>query len=550
MAVNGNIVSEIGDVITITPNVPIVGLSAISGFVDVILGETGTRYFDKEFRYSLDGGLNYGEWIALTTPNLANVPNNPKFDFKVEYRYTRSGTDGSGVLVLEQIDIAGTYNLPSSGIAFDNSVFSEFFSTPHDLELLNWGLNVLEKLYLPGTIPLSLTRNENNNTNEEDRDYIDFWRAITTFYGTLVAYAREFEKIDDNNELLTKFLRGRDMFICIDTLTEDLDYLKSNFYDEMRHRGTAMIAIKKGHILPSGEEKPVDGELLRLLCYKSLCDEFLFGISEFGTVSWVVNQWSPLWQGVGNQHQFTKLYEQSTYVQDIANYPLNIGSGIVSVVTDAVAGGDVIEIDGVTPGTTVQIGGTGVATAVNVSPNIPYEISFYTRRIGAGSVTFDVRAYTFTETDAIANPASMVTGLTTATSISVAEFPDDGEYHFVRTIIWPHDKVIDLTSAEITYASPQGPGTTQNLRFQPNACKMSPFVMMRNTTGSVSGTMRLYNLRLAPLSTEYSTGFIGLSNYVQMWAQNNNGMYNQTQLDQIISRKLLPYKATLQNNTL
>src|ERR1035437_5553249 len=92
MAIIENVSTEGGDVLSIKTDIPIVGLIALSQFVDTTEGERTTDYFRKEFKYSVNGGLTFSSWIGLTTINIAAVDIS-KFDaFVIEYRYTRVGT--------------------------------------------------------------------------------------------------------------------------------------------------------------------------------------------------------------------------------------------------------------------------------------------------------------------------------------------------------------------------------------------------------------------------------------------------------------------------
>ena len=211
MAIVGNTASEIGDVMIIVTDIPLTGISSITGYTDSTVGETGTRFFDKKFRYSLDGGLNFNieDYIDLNPTNLTAVPVDPTYDIIFEYRYERAGTDATGLLEWNSTNLTTTSVPYVSGDSFDSSIFSYFFTTSYHPVLLGWCLNVLEKLYSPGILPQSMTRNENQNVNQDDRDFIDFWRSVTHYYALLVGYARGFEEFRSNKLLLVEYLRQR-----------------------------------------------------------------------------------------------------------------------------------------------------------------------------------------------------------------------------------------------------------------------------------------------------------------------------------------------------
>ena len=550
MAIVNNILTEVGDSIIIQANIPITGLNAITGYIDSVLNETASRYFKKEFRYSLDT-INWTVWQDLNIPNLIAIPVDPTYDFMIEYRYTRDGSDTSGTLVFENVDLQGLYTPQNCSITFQNSVFSYFFSSCNSLPVLQWCISVLEKIYKPGIVSKTLIRDENQNQNNEDRDYIDFWRAVCCYFGTLVAYAREFETFPTNRYLLIEYLKQRGMFICDNAPLVDLNYLMDNFYDEIRHRGTAMIAIPKGTDV-NGTPKPVNGELLRMLCYDPDCDEFLFGVSEFDSLGLVVNSWSPLYQGIAHQDQFTKIYEPTDDFVDLNNYPL-INAGNCSIITDTI--GDVMSISGVAAGAKAGIGivDPSMPTAIdaefmtNISTEVTYELSFYVLQTGAPA-PLSVRFYGY---DVNESPKQIrdvkISPLMPVSNDAIVEeiLPLSATYYHVRVIIHPANHIYDPTPS----VSTPDIGTGNNLKVTDLVCKILPEIVVDNTNGVItSGEMRIWGMKFAPAFTPYSTGFIGVSNFVQTWIQNNNGAYTNQQITNNMLRYLLPYRATLQNN--
>ncbi len=73
MAIVNNISTEFGDVIRIKTNVPIIGLISLTSFIDDTVGEDVNKSFKKMFRYSLNGGMTFSDWLDLTTINLQNI---------------------------------------------------------------------------------------------------------------------------------------------------------------------------------------------------------------------------------------------------------------------------------------------------------------------------------------------------------------------------------------------------------------------------------------------------------------------------------------------
>lgn len=555
MAVVNNTLSEIGDVIIVPAGVPITGLSAISSYTESVSGETGTRLFTREFRYSLDG-INYSLYQPLTAPNLAAIPIDPTYDFFIEYRYTRSGTDVSGLLVFNNVTIVGTYVVKDCGITFNNSVFSYFFDSCCDEDVLTWCVNVLEKVYRPGIVSQSLIRGENQNANQEDRDYIDFWRSISCYFGLLVNYARQFENIPTNRDLLLAYLKGRGVYVCEDMPLIDLNYIMNNYWDEMRHRGTVLISKEKGDDI-NGTPKDVDGELLRLICFNRECDEFLFGISEFNRFGWVGDEWSPLWQGVTDQLQFKKIYEDGTKsVEDLSKYPL-INSGFVSIVNDTVPDsiitGSVGTMQIAVP-PAAQKAGIGFTTpdfdfSTNISKNLSYELSFYVKSV-SGTPLVSVRMYGYSVSETV-EPLHDVSSAPLPVSndmIVDMGLPLTGEWYHVRAILYPDSHTYSVSDGpEVTTPSM---GVGNNLKSSTLCCKIIPEIVLDNTGGLATGSIRLWNIRFGPLKTDYSTGFLSTANFVQTWLEVNGGTYTDDQITEIMKFYLLPYKNFLKNNFL
>ena len=205
MAVIENRVTENGDVITISTNVPVVGIVALTSFVDSTVGETGGTYFEKTFRYSNNGGITFSE-----------------------YRYKRIGTGGD--LIFNNIHLGGTL-LPLTHPVFNSMVFADFF-TPDDTNVLDWALNVLEKLYKSGIIPSYIKRNQ----GDDDRDFISYWFTVTHFFAILVYYARGFEHVPGSIALMREFVKGRGVYIRDNPDVEELSYVYNNYIAEIAKR--------------------------------------------------------------------------------------------------------------------------------------------------------------------------------------------------------------------------------------------------------------------------------------------------------------------------
>jgi len=220
MAIIENRATEDGDIISIKTNVPIVGIVALTSFIDSTVGEVGPIYFEKTFRYSINGGLTFSDWIELTTVNVQNIIIERVDYFIVEYRYKRIGTGAD--LSFNSINLGGTLN-PLQYPVYNGMIFSEFFP-PDNVDVLRWAINVLEKLYKRGIIPAYVVRNQGG----DDRDFISYWFTVTHFFAILVYYARDFEHLPASLFLMREFVKGRGVYMRNNPDIEELFYVYNN----------------------------------------------------------------------------------------------------------------------------------------------------------------------------------------------------------------------------------------------------------------------------------------------------------------------------------
>lgn len=556
MAIVKNISTEVGDVILIQADVPIIGLITLTDFIDDVEGGNINRFFTKEFRYTLDG-INFTSWFELTEQNLQNVEVSLTDTFFIEYRYTHAGDvdeSQSTSLTFNSVTVSGDFEAVECGENYDRSVFKRFFGC-HDTEVLNWCINVTEKLYKQGIIPKFINRGAISSTTV-DRDYIDFWRSVACFFAFFVVYARQFEKFASNPDLLLDFLLQKGIFLCNEAeQIQDLIYVANFFYDEVRKRGTEQIANKKG---VNGAQ--VHGELRRVLCYDPTCDEFLFGLAENKYIGWTIDQSSPLYKGLTVHKNLNKAYEDTQDVVDLSLYPL-INSSLIVIEEDL----DECESFSVSLSTvfdcretmsikltdiTTGIGDLDVSKAIDVDPTLNYEITFLVKQpILENNFTFGVIG-----TDSVGNQIAfqnIVTGGDDNFFFEQIKLNRDDKYYLVRGIIFRTSE--PLKTAE-EGALDIGYGT--HLRFEDSICKIIPYIVLDRDTSistsisqsasSLSTALRIWDLKIKPLATPFSMGFVQVANFIYMFLKNNNGTYSNEEIDQIIRKYLIPYNSTFE----
>lgn len=544
MAIIENRATEAGDVIYIQANIPIIGLIALSSFLSNTTGESETQYFYKEFRYSTDG-INYSAWVELTEANLTAIELTIFDTFYIQYRYTYMGTTGTD-LSFNSVRLTGEFQYVDCGFAFENSIFSEFFGCS-DLGVLNWCINVLEKIYKKGIIPEYIERNVNANNYNVDADYIAFWKSITCFFATLVHYGRQFETLPSNTKLLSTYLKNRGLYFCDNLSLEDLTYLKSHFYDEIRQRGTKLMITEKGI-----NNKPIDGEILRLIC-KLAGEEFKFALTPDWGVGWCIGRSSPLFKGASTLNFERVGYEATDEVLDLDNYPL-LNSEYIAIVTDSEINKSVMRLNlgPNTPGVSTGIMPTLKSQAFLIDNNLNYEISFKVKRPTPGVIIpalyFNLLGFTASDLDNV--PSNKFFTIDNYYWLDEVVFEDlnlsdNTNYYTIKLYLLAKSTQPILGNFKYLRIG-QGEHRRNN-----NNIYIAPQIFITNNHPTLpSNPLYLYDLKINILSTNYSLGFVNCKNLFQTWLRNNNLQYSTTQIEQIIREYMLPYNSTIIYNWL
>lgn len=338
----------------------------------------------NKFRYSLDNGQTFTDWLELDDANGAllgkltdrvdlvmHVVTEP---FYVKKRLARMANT-----------VASPFDLPASSIFYDRSIFKTFFES-NDTRVLGWALNVLEKLFEPNVIPLYISRNNQD-------DYNAFFLTITHFFAFIVIYGRQFREIENSDILLKKFVEGWGIvYENIDT-PEQRAFLFQNWINQFYERGTRDIAAKE-ELNPDGSIKRLNGELRRLVGYQKP-NEFIFAVLTPQDIGWCLGYSSPTWYGtetvnaVSKGYDFGMVYsEPEKGVGELANYP-TIGTLERKQLDDI----NVFQLTG--------SGRVGLSTeadptkALEVYPGLDYEISIWVKALNAGAqnLEFGVHCY-------------------------------------------------------------------------------------------------------------------------------------------------------------
>jgi len=618
VAVIENKATEIGDVLIIRTEVPIIGIVTLLSFIDDTNGEVVNKYFQKTFRYSVDG-INFSTYLPLTTAAIQGIVIQPTDSLVIEYVYQRTGLDNSGSLIWNSVTLDGEFIEVLCGEAYEKSMYSDYFGC-NNICSLNWSINVLEKLYQKGILANYIERGS-NSSNEQDRDFIDFWRSVTHYFALFVCLARAFGEFYSDEGLLKCYLEQRNLFFCDDLDYQGLYYLMQNYYDEIRQRGTIQIIKEKnafGFIndcldesqsvslsqstsssSTSGSEglKYIDGELLRLLCY-DICDEFMFCLSKVEKLGWNIGSSSPLYGGMSNQNCVNKAYEDTQDIKDLNTYPL-INGGRAAIITDD--GKEVMHLANVPNGEVAGVGDLDFSKAIKVDPQLDYEITFVAKQdydvshsdsnsdgFTVGNLTFGCFAFNCfgalvslqnindqTDQDFFFQKVSlqrqdkyvyirgMIFNYSKYSVFSPTSFYKRGKIVSLDNVYYRvlKDTVLGITpgttSISFTYFSPiptneldstlkNSLNIGQNLRFKDDINYIIPYIVLDNESGA-GGELFVWDIKVKPVSTPYSHGFIQQPNFIHIWMKNRNGRYSDEQIKQIMRKYLLPYDCTFKN---
>jgi hypothetical protein len=115
-------------------------------------------------------------------------------------------------------------------------------------------------------------------------------------------------------------------------------------------------------------------------------------------------------------------------------------------------------------------------------------------------------------------------------------------YYQVRGVLYSYSQE-QLTDEQATLDI----GFGNHILNRRNVRAIEPYLVVNNTSGSTSGSTYIYDLKIRPLLTPFSRCFINKGNNILMYSKNNNNTYSNTQIEDIIREKLLPYNSSILN---
>lgn len=547
-----NILNAIGDVLLIDVTPQITGKVHLTDFSDVVEGVTATRTVQKEFRISPDG-VFWNDWQELTAANLSSDEYIVDSSLTIQLRYTRTGSDSTGVIEFKSIDFMGSREaIQFVAPTISSSIFANIIGTP---EMKALEENIFKKLYYRGIVPNYIPRAENSD-EKEDRDYIDLFFSVARFYSMFIRFFKRFENFQDDFDLMREQVRQYGIYFDEANITlEDLQYLAQNLYDQIRQRGTEMIFKRKGYLLPNGETLQIDGEFIRLLKNK-VNDELLYENIPLERVGWCLGKSSPMYQGTSRAYYLNKTKENTEDFQDLNNFQLSkSGNASFSLINSE--GKQCIRLIANNGGQVGlgRINETDDAenNMIVVDSKMDYEITF-AFKINSSANYYSRILFALEGFDNLKNKLNDSFIKPNGESISEEFFNSymnifkKGEWYYARGIIHAYSSM--NLDKELTNLS-----IGNNLYFNNSFVK---FILPKiQIIGGGQTNVDIWDYKIRPLVrgtnilplknglvNSHSLGFIQSSRIFYCYVRNNNNNQSQTEITDIIEKYLLPFNLT------
>ena len=519
------------------------GITTLNSFVDSIIGITSDRKVLREFRI-IENELFYTDWKELTEESIVGKRVNK--DSYIEVRYTRKGEDTSGVITFESIEFFGDFEEKTIyAPIIDKSIFSDI-AWNEETEIL--AKNLFEKLYFRGIIPKYILRGDNVNYNE-DEDYITFFYTISKFFAIIFRFFKRFENFNNDYDLMLEWIKQNNIQINEDnTSLEQLQYIASHLYDEIRRRGTKMIFNREGESL-NGVTNEIDGEFVRLIGSKK-DDELLYEYMTTDLIGWCLGKSSPMYRGTSFSKFLNKTKENTKDFQNINNYQtFSTENSVISI--EEVENKKVLKLRA---NSSCGLGRIDKALSKNklipVDVNLDYEITFMlkiTSSSNGAKLHFGLDTFNNNKSeiyDALTTPDNIFVTNWFTEECELNNFIEN-EWYLVRGII--HGYRLDQTNN-----SKLNIGVGQNLKFNSRFVKyILPNIYITSDNGESS--VYLYDYKIRPLvrginsltlnneERSHSLGFIQSSRIFYVYFKNNNNCKSEGDITSIIEKYLLPF---------
>lgn len=539
-----NRLNKIGDVLVIESEVTISGKFVLSNFVDFTNGSKNPQKdLKREFRYSIDG-LFWSDWIILTPYNLSKSSVNSERYVTFQVRYTLLSV-GAAPVEIQSFSFFGNVVKSLSDMPnMRNSMFNDIWNSREHLELSQ---NLFCKLYHRGILPSYITRGENRDYLE-DEHFIELFVSISKYFALFFLSQEQFENIYDKERLLYEFVRQNTFMIDDSSVTkEELQILTSNYFNEIRKRGTIKTFQR-------GNDNNVDGEFLRFIRNKE-GDEFLVENLSPSSFGWCLGVSSPLYASLTGD-RFNKIVDKT--FEDLGKH--NIVSKVDGSVSNSKLDGyGVLKLS--TSSSTGSACGLGYITnqddvdkgkLIVVDSKIDYKISFKIRVLSStptSKLKFGLSGYSGTKQHMIDSFVDGRTGYELVTDFI------DTELSIFKEGAW-----YEIDACLFSYSSLANEEDKLNIGFGENMIFNNVF------TKYISPNIHIYGGEAVVMITDFviqplvygtnirkrrggnenysSLGIVQGERILYAYLRNNNEMVEDEELTNIANKYLMPYNQT------
>lgn len=177
---------------------------------------------------------------------------------------------------------------------------------------------------------------------------------------------------------------------------------------------------------------------------------------------------------------------------------------------------------------------------MRVDHSIDYEISFWFRQAEI-TPSFELSVDTFDCNLNTTQPIEIVNG--TPENRFIFDTEQVIPYHSNNADIWRFARYILYNKDRTPEPSLQPKtslGVGRNLIMDPNETTANLLVNLFCTYDQI----QVWNFKVKPLSTPFSTGFVQSTNLLEVWRKNNNKKKTETDIDNIANRLLFPYNVS------
>lgn len=544
-----NKIHNIGDSLVIKVMPKQNGTTILKSFVDSFVGLADEKKIFREFRI-IEDELFFSDWKELTESSILNKK--VKQNAYIEIRYTRQGTDDTGVIEFQSIQFFGDFeeDIINSPI-LDRSIFSNI-AWNEDTE--NLARNLFKKLYFRGIIPNYIIRGDNIDINE-DKDYITMFYVVAKFFAIIFKFFKRFENFYDDFDLMLEWLRQNNIQIDESTITlEQMKFIANHLYDEIRKRGTSGIFNRQGDVV-NGVKKDVDGEFIRLI-HSKRDNELIYEYMPLKSVGWCLGVSSPMYRGTCFSENLNKTRENSKDFINLENFKIfhSKNSSVNIITTD---GRKTLFLK--TIGAENESCGLGrideneeISDKLYVAdPELDYEITFMFKvasgnsKLHFGVECFDSNKRKFL--DSIITPNDNKTNDWFLNEIDLNNFVKN-KWYFVRGIIHAYSSdVVENVKLNIGYGN--------NLKFNNKFIKyILPKIYISSNSSS---SLHIWDYKIRPLvrgtnilplksgaEKSHSLGFIQSPRIFYAYFRNNNNSQSEREITNIIDKYLLPFNMT------